>query len=270
MPKNIQTTAHLHSSHTPTKVHLVKTLVFPVVIYGCELGYKESWAPKNWCFWTVVLEKTLESPVDSKEIKPANAKGNQPRILIGRTDAETEAPVLWPPDAKSQLIGKDFDAGRDWRQKKRVAEDEMVGWHHQLSSVTFNCLLPHGLQHARLLCPPPSPGVCLNSCSLSRWCYPAISSSATLFFCLQSFPASGSFPVSRLFASGGQSIGASASASVLPVNIQGWFPLGLTGLISLLSKDSPVSSPAPQCKSINSQPSLWSNSHICMWLLGKP
>ena len=90
-----------------------------------ELDYKESWVPKNWYFWTVVLEKTLESPLDSKEIKPANTKGNKPWIYIERTDAE--APILWPPDEKSQLIGKDPDAGKDWRPKdKGVAEDEMV------------------------------------------------------------------------------------------------------------------------------------------------
>ena len=100
-----------------------------------------------------------------------------------------------------------------------------------------DCLPPHGLQHARLCCPSPSPRVCSNSCLLSRWCHPTISSSVAPFSsCLQSFPASGSFPVSQLFASGGQSIGASASASVLPMNIQDWFPLGLTGLISLLSQ----------------------------------
>ena len=98
-------------------------------------------------------------------------------------------------------------------------------------------LQPHGLQHARLPCPSLSPGVCSNSCPLSQWCYLSISSSAAPFsFCLQSFPASGSFPMSWLFASGGQSIGASALASVLPMNIQDWFPLGWTGFISLLSK----------------------------------
>ena len=102
-----------------------------------------------------------------------------------------------------------------------------------------NCLWPHGLQHTRLPCPLLSPGVCSNSCPLSQWCHPTISSSVTPFSsCPQSFPASESFPISWLFASGSQSIGASASTSVLPMNIQGWFPLELTGLISLLSKDS--------------------------------
>ena len=84
-----------------------------------ELAHKEGWVPKNWCFWTVVLEKTLESPLDSKEIQPVHPKGNQPWIFIGRTDAEAEAPVLWPPDAKSWLIGKDSDAGKDWRQEEK-------------------------------------------------------------------------------------------------------------------------------------------------------
>ena len=92
-----------------------------------ELNYKESWAPKNWCFWTVVLEKTLESPLDCKEIQPIHPKGNQSCISIGRTDAEAEAPILWPPDVKSRLIWKDPDAGKDWGQEeKRTTEDEML------------------------------------------------------------------------------------------------------------------------------------------------
>ena len=108
----------------PTKVHLVKAMVFPVVMW--ELDYKESWVPKNWCFWTVVLEKTLESPLDSKEIKPINFKGNQSWIFIGRTDAKAETPILWPPHAKSLLIGKDSDAGRDWGQEEKgMTQDEM-------------------------------------------------------------------------------------------------------------------------------------------------
>ena len=94
----------------------------------CEFDHKESWAPKNWCFWIVMLEKTLESSLNSKDIKPVNPKGNQPWIFIGRSDAETEAPVLWPPDTKSRLIGKDPDAGKDWGQEEKGAtEDEMVG-----------------------------------------------------------------------------------------------------------------------------------------------
>ena len=97
----------------PTKVHLVKAMIFPVVMYGCELDYKESWAPKNWCFWTVVLEKTLESPLDSKAIQPVHPEGDQSWVFIERTDAEAETPVLWPPDVKSWLIGK-----RPWRWER--------------------------------------------------------------------------------------------------------------------------------------------------------
>ena len=98
-----------------------------------QSDYKESWVPKNWCFWTVVLEKTLESPLDNKEIKPVNPKGNQSWIFIERTDAEAATPILWTPDAKNWFIGKDPDAGKDWRQdEKRMTEDEMVRWYHWL------------------------------------------------------------------------------------------------------------------------------------------
>ena len=114
----------------PTKVCLVKAMVLPVVVYGCD--------HKNWCFWTVVLEKTLESPLDCKEIKPGNPKGNQSGIFIGRTDAKAEAPILWPPDAKNWLIWKDPDAGKDWRQEEKgTTENEMVGWHHWLNGHEF-------------------------------------------------------------------------------------------------------------------------------------
>ena len=111
----------------------IKAMVFPVVMYGCESWtIKEGWALKNWCFQIVVLEKTLESPLDCKGIKPVNPKGNQSWIFTGRTEAET--PILWPPNAKSQLTGKDPDAGKDWGQKEKgMIEDEMVGWHHQLN-----------------------------------------------------------------------------------------------------------------------------------------
>ena len=98
-----------------------------------ELNHKSGWMPKNWCFQTVVLEKTSESPLDCKEIKPVNPKGNQPWIFNGRSDAEAEVPVFWPHDVKNLLIGKDPDAGKDWRQKKGMTEDEMVGWHHWLN-----------------------------------------------------------------------------------------------------------------------------------------
>ena len=97
-----------------------------------ELDYKENWTPKNWCFWTVVLEKTLVSPLDCKT-QPAHPKGNESWIFIRRTDAEAEAPVLWPPDVKSWLIWNDPDAGKDWRQEEKgTTEDEMVEWHHRL------------------------------------------------------------------------------------------------------------------------------------------
>ena len=98
-----------------------------------ELARKESWAPKNWCFQTVVLENILESPLDSKEIKLVHPEGNQSWIFIGRTDAEAEAPILWPADEKNWLIGKDPGVGKDWRQEEKgMTEDEMVGWHHWL------------------------------------------------------------------------------------------------------------------------------------------
>ena len=103
-------------------------------VWMWELYYKESWVPKNWCFWTVVLEKTLESPLNNKEIQPVHPKGNQSWIVIGRTDAEAKTPILWPPGAKNWLIWKDPDAGKDWRlEEKGMTEDEMVGWHHRLN-----------------------------------------------------------------------------------------------------------------------------------------
>ena len=107
-------------------------------VWMWELDYKESWALKNWCFWFVVLEKTLESPLDCKEIQPVHPKGDQSWVFIGRTDAEAETPVLWPPCAKSWLIGKDPDAGKDWRQEEKgTTEDEMVGWHNWLNGHEF-------------------------------------------------------------------------------------------------------------------------------------
>ena len=115
-------------------------MVFPVVMYVWmwELDYKENWAPKEWCFWTVVLEKTLESPLECKEIQPAHPKGNRSWVFIGRTDVKAETPVFWPPDAKSWLIWKDPDVGKHWRrEEKGTTEDEMVGWHHQLSGHEF-------------------------------------------------------------------------------------------------------------------------------------
>ena len=119
-----------------TNVHLVKAMVFPVVMYGCE-----SWTfehQKNWCFWTVVLDKTLESPLDCKEIQLVHPKGAQSWVFIGRTDVEAETPVFWPPHATSWLIEKDPHAGRDWGQEENgTTEDEMAGWHYRLDGHEF-------------------------------------------------------------------------------------------------------------------------------------
>ena len=127
----------------PTKVCLVRAMVFPLVIYGCEswtIKKAEHWR-LTWCFQTVVLEKILQSPLDSKEIKLVNPKGNQPWIFIGRTNAEAKAPILWPPEMKSRLLGKDPNAGKDWRcEEKVMTEDEMVGWHQWLNGHEFSKL----------------------------------------------------------------------------------------------------------------------------------
>ena len=133
-----------------TKVHLVKAMVFPVAMYGCEswtIKYGgESWTHtcwmlKNWCFWTVVLEETLESPLNCKPIQPAYPKGSQSWVFIRRTDIEAETPILWRPDGKSSLIWKDLDAGKDWGlEEKRTTEDEMVAWHHRLNAHEFGKL----------------------------------------------------------------------------------------------------------------------------------
>ena len=114
--------------------HTVQSYGFSIShVWMWELDHKESWALRNWCFWTVVLEKTLESPLDSKEIQPVHSKGNQSWKFIGRADAEAENPILWSPDAKNGLTGKDSDAGQDWRQEEKgMTENEMVGWHHRL------------------------------------------------------------------------------------------------------------------------------------------
>ena len=122
----------------PTKVRLVKAMVFSIGhVWMWELDSEKTWVPKNWCFWTVVL-KTLESSLDFKEIQPVHPKENQSWIFIGRTDVEAETPILWPPDAKNWLIGKDSDAGKDWRQEEKgTTEDEIVGWHLQLNGHEF-------------------------------------------------------------------------------------------------------------------------------------
>ena len=193
-----------------------------------ELDHKEGWVSKNWLFWIVMLEKTLESPLDSKEIKLVNPKGNQPWIFTGRTNAGAETPILWPPDVKDWLIGKDPDAGKDWRQKEKgVAEDEMIGRHHQLNGQQFEETLGESEGQRGLECC--SPWVCkeldsqaslsiTNSWSLFKlMSIESVTPSNHLILCcplllLPSIPASGSFSVSQFYASGGQSIGVSASA----------------------------------------------------------
>ena len=118
-----------------------------------ELDYKESLALKNWCFWTVVLEKTLKSPWDCKEIQPVHPKGDQSWVFIGRTDVEAETLILWPPDAKSWLIWKDPDAGKDWGQEEKgMTEDEMVGWHHWLNGHEFGWTPGAGDRQGGLVC----------------------------------------------------------------------------------------------------------------------
>ena len=117
-----------------------------------ELDHKESWVPKNWCFWTVVLEKTLETPLDCKEIQPVHPKGDQSWIFIGRTDADAKTPILWPPDVKNWLIGKDPDAGKDWRREKGMTEDEMVAWHRWLDGHEFEQALGVGDGQGSLEC----------------------------------------------------------------------------------------------------------------------
>ena len=118
-----------------------------------ELDYEESWAPKNWCFWTVVLEKTLASLLDCKEIQPVHPKGDQSWVFIGRTDVEAETPILWPPHAKSWVIGKDPDAGRDWGQEEKgMTEDEMAGWYHWLDGREFGWILGVGDGQGDLAC----------------------------------------------------------------------------------------------------------------------
>ena len=117
-----------------------------------ELDCEESWVLQNWCFWTVVLEKTLGSPLDCKEIQPVHSKGDQSWVFIGRTDAKAETPILWLLHVKSWLIGKDPDAERDWGQKKRVTEDEMAGWHHWLDGPEFEWTLGVGDGQGGLMC----------------------------------------------------------------------------------------------------------------------
>ena len=137
-----------------TKVDIVKAMVFPVVRYECESWtIKKTRAPKNWCFWTVVLEKTLESHFDCKEIQPVHPKRNQPWIFIGRTDAEAETPILWPHDVTCCFIWKDPNARKDWGQEEKgKSEDKMVGWHHQLNGHEFEWAPGVGVGQGSLAC----------------------------------------------------------------------------------------------------------------------
>ena len=138
----------------PTKVHIAKAMVFPVAMYGCwDLDHKEDWAPKNWCFQIVLLDKSSKRPLDTKEIKSVNPKVNQAWIFIGRLDAEGEAWLFRAPDANSQLIGKDPDAGKNWGQEKKGAtENEMVGWHHQIDGHEFQKTLGDSKGKGNLVC----------------------------------------------------------------------------------------------------------------------
>ena len=137
----------------PTTVHLVKAMVFPVVMYGCESWTIKSWAPKNWCFWTVVLEKTLESSLDCKEIQPVHPKGNQSWIVNGRTDAEVETPILRYLMQRTNSLEKDPDTGKEWRREENgTTEDEMVGWHHWLNGHEFEQVPGDGGGQGNLAC----------------------------------------------------------------------------------------------------------------------
>ena len=133
-----QSSTEMRSQYFWASILVYQNKFFPSSKDFGELDYKESWALKNWCFWTVVLEKTLESPLDCKEIQPVHPEGNQSWIFIGRTDAEAETPILWPPDAKSWLLWKVPDGGKDWRwEEKGMREDETAGWHHRLYGPEF-------------------------------------------------------------------------------------------------------------------------------------
>ena len=138
-------------------------------VWMWELDYKESWAQKNWCLWAVVLEKTLESPLDCKEILPVHPKGNQSWVFIGRTDAEAETPILWPLRVKSWLTGKDSNAGGDWGQEEKgTTEDEMAGWHHRLDGHEFEQAPGVGDGQGSLACFPVH-GVAKSQTRLSDW-----------------------------------------------------------------------------------------------------
>ena len=138
----------------PTKIHLVKAMVLPVVMYGYESWtIKKAEQLKNWCFWTMVLQKALESPLDCKEIQPVHSIGDQSWVFIGRSDVEAENPILWPPYVKNWLIWKDPDTGKDWvQEEKGMTEDEMVGWYHQLNGHGLGWTLEVGDGQGGLAC----------------------------------------------------------------------------------------------------------------------
>ena len=155
-------------------------------VWMWELDYKESWTLKNWCFWTMVLEKTPESPLDSKEIQPVHPKGNQSWIFIGRTDAEAEIPILWPPDAKSWLLGQYPDAGKDWSQEKMgTTEDEMVGWHHRLNGHESEQAQGVGDGQGSLVCCSPWGCKELDTTEQLNWTYIAQELQAMMEYSLQ-------------------------------------------------------------------------------------
>ena len=149
---NLDSTLKSRGITLPTKVCIVKAMVIMYRWWTLfTSGHQEGWAPENWCFWTVVLEKTLESALDCKEIKPVNPKGNQSWIFLGKTDAE--AVIFWPPDAKNWLIEKDPDAGKDWMQEEKgKTEDNMVGWHHRVCGHEFEQALWIGDEQGSLAC----------------------------------------------------------------------------------------------------------------------
>ena len=151
---NLDSILKSRDSTSRTKFHLCQSYGFSSShVCMWELDHKGSWAPKNWCFWTVVLGKTLESPLDCKEIQPVYPKGNQSWIFIGMTDAEAETPILWPPDTKNWLTRIDPDAGKDWGQEEKgTTEHEMVGWHHQLNGNEFEQALGVGDGQGTLAC----------------------------------------------------------------------------------------------------------------------